>query len=94
MCVHVRIASVRRGSNEYHNLCLEAEIRKNVYPRKPQFYFIKVGCNGVYVTRTCLHDVHRASFRLVKMFITLVLHGIFLFKFCILMYFIIVQPLV
>ena len=29
----------------------------NVYPCKPQFYYIKVGCKGVYITRTCLHDV-------------------------------------
>ena len=30
----------RGGSNEYHNLCFWAEIRKNsVYPYKPQFYF-------------------------------------------------------
>ena len=30
--------------------------RKHVYPCKPQFYYIKVGCKGVYITRTCLHD--------------------------------------
>ena len=29
-----------------HNLCFEAKIRKNVYPCKPQFYFIIVGCKG------------------------------------------------
>ena len=28
-----------------------------VYPCKPQFYYIKVGCKGVFITRTCLHDV-------------------------------------
>ena len=40
-----------------HNLCFRAKIRKNVYPCTPQFYYIKVGCKGVYITRTCFHDV-------------------------------------
>ena len=40
-----------------HNLCFRAKIRKNEYPCKPQFYCIKVGCKGVYITRKCLHDV-------------------------------------
>ena len=39
-----------------HNLCFEAKIRKNIYPCKPQFYYIKVGCKGVFVTRTCFRD--------------------------------------
>ena len=39
-----------------HNLCFRAE--KNEHPCKPQFYYIKVGCKGVYITRTCLHDVY------------------------------------
>ena len=30
-----------------HDLCFRAKIRKNVYPCKPQFYYIKVGCKGV-----------------------------------------------
>ena len=33
-----------------------SKIRKNVYPCKPHFYFIKVGCKGVFVTRTCFRD--------------------------------------
>ena len=40
-----------------HYLCFRAKIRKNVYPCKPQFYYIEVGCKGVYITRTCNHDV-------------------------------------
>ena len=33
-----------------HNLCFRAEIRKNnVYPCKPQFYYIKVGFKGVKI---------------------------------------------
>ena len=41
-----------------HNLCFRAKIRNKVYPCKPQFYFIKVGCKGVFITRTCLHDTN------------------------------------
>ena len=33
---------------ELHDLCFRAKIRKNVYPCKPQFSYIKVECNGVY----------------------------------------------
>ena len=44
-----------------HDLCFRAKIRKNVYPCKPQFYYIKVGCKGVYHTWTCYHDVLQAS---------------------------------
>ena len=40
-----------------HNLCFGAKIRKNVYPCKLQVYYIKVGCKGVFITQTCLHDV-------------------------------------
>ena len=39
-----------------HNQCFRAKIRKNVCPGKPQFYYINVGCKGVFVTRTCFHD--------------------------------------
>ena len=39
-----------------HNQCFGAKIRKNVYPCKPQFYYIKVWCKGVFVTRTCFRD--------------------------------------
>ena len=41
-----------------HNQCFRAIIRKNVYPCKPQFYYTKVGCKGVFVTRTCFRDYH------------------------------------
>ena len=31
-----------------HNICFRAKIKKNnVYPCKPQFYYIKVGCTGL-----------------------------------------------
>ena len=40
-----------------HNLCFGAKKkREKVYPCKPQFYYIKVGCNGVFVTGTCFRD--------------------------------------
>ena len=50
------------GTNEAvlkstHNLCFNAKLRKkNVYPCKPQFYYIKVGCKGRFVTQNCFHD--------------------------------------
>ena len=31
--------------------------KKKIYPCKPQFYYIKVGCKGFFVTRTCFRDV-------------------------------------
>ena len=40
-----------------HNLCFRTKIRKNVYSCKPQFNYIKVGCKGVFITRTCFRDV-------------------------------------
>ena len=33
-----------------HNLCFRA--KKNVYPCKPQFRYIKVGCKSVYIYHT------------------------------------------
>ena len=42
-----------------HKLCLRAKIRNNVYPCTPQFYYTKVGCKGVFVTRTCFRDVFK-----------------------------------
>ena len=43
--------------NEYPQSMFWSKNKKNVYPCKPQFYYIKVGCKGVFVTRTCFHDV-------------------------------------
>ena len=39
-----------------YNFCFRAKIRKNEYHCKPQFNYIKVGCKGVYITRTNFHD--------------------------------------
>ena len=35
--------------------------KKKVYPCKPQFYYIKVGCKWVYIIRICFRDVRGAS---------------------------------
>ena len=32
-----------------HNLCFEQKYENNVYPCKPQFYYIKVGFKGVKI---------------------------------------------
>ena len=40
----------------YHNLFLKQKQEKYVYPCIPQFYYIKVGCKGVYIVRACLHN--------------------------------------
>ena len=44
------------GSNEYPQSMLWSKNKKKVYPCKPQLYYIKVGCKGVFVTRTCFRD--------------------------------------
>ena len=44
------------GSNEYPQSMFWSKNKKKVYPCKPQFYYIKVGCKGVFVTRTCFRD--------------------------------------
>ena len=35
---------------------IEQKYENNVYPYKPQFYYMKVGCKGVLLTRKCYHD--------------------------------------
>ena len=37
----------RGGSNESPQSMFWSKNKKNVYPCKPQFYYIKVGCTGV-----------------------------------------------
>ena len=49
----------RGGSNEYPQSMFWAEIIKNnVYPCKPQFYYIKVGFMGVKIIQACFRDVY------------------------------------
>ena len=48
----------RGGSNEYpQSMFLSRNNKNNVYPCKPQFYYIKVGFNGVKATKACFRDV-------------------------------------
>ena len=44
-------------SNEYPQSMFWSKNKKRVYHCKPQFYYIKVGYKGVYITRTCFPDV-------------------------------------
>ena len=39
-----------------HDLCFGSKIRKNVNPSAPQFYYIKEGYKGVYITWSCFPD--------------------------------------
>ena len=39
-----------------HNGCFGSKVRKKVYPCKPQFWYIKVGYEGVYFSWTCFPD--------------------------------------
>ena len=41
-----------------HNLCCGAKIRKLGIP---QFSYIKLGFNGVYITGTCFPDVYKVK---------------------------------
>ena len=45
----------RGGSNEYPQSMFWSKNKKKK-TCKPQFYCIKVGCKGVFVTRTCFRD--------------------------------------
>ena len=47
----------RGGSNEYsQSLFLSRNKKNNVYPCKPQFYYIKVGFKGIKIIHVCFHD--------------------------------------
>ena len=43
------------GYNEYRQSMFSTEMRKNVYPYKPQLYYIQVGYKRVFSARTCSH---------------------------------------
>ena len=48
----------RGGSNEYpQSMFLSRDQKNNVYPCKPQFYYIKVGFKGVKIIQACFRDV-------------------------------------
>ena len=45
------------GSNEYpQSMFLSRNKKNNVYPCKPQFYYIKVGYKGVKIIKVCFRD--------------------------------------
>ena len=47
----------RGGSNEYpQSMFLIRNKKNNVYPCKPQFYYIKVGFKGVKIIKACFRD--------------------------------------
>ena len=47
----------RCGSNEYpQSMILSRNKKNNVYSCKPQFYYIKVGFNGVRIIQACFRD--------------------------------------
>ena len=50
-------ASTKGGSNEFsQSMFLSRNKRNNVYPCKPQFYYIKVGFKGVKIIQVCFCD--------------------------------------
>ena len=47
----------RGGSNEYpQSMFLSRNKKNNVYPCKPQFYYMKVGFKGVKIIKVCFCD--------------------------------------
>ena len=47
----------RGGSNEYpQSMLLSRNKKNNVYPCKPQFYYIKLGFKGVKIVEACFRD--------------------------------------
>ena len=48
----------RGGSNEYPQFVLTRNKKINVYPCKPQFYYIKVGFKGVKIIYACFRDAY------------------------------------
>ena len=48
----------RGGSNEYpQSVFLSRNKKNNVYPCKPQFYYIKLGFKGAKIIYACFRDV-------------------------------------
>ena len=52
----------RGGSNEYPQSLFWSKNKKKIYPSKPHFFHIKVGCKGLFITRTCYPDDSSQSF--------------------------------
>ena len=57
----------RGGSNEYPQSMFWSKNKKNRYtPCIPQFCYIKVGFEGVFISRTCFPDVNMDSKKITK----------------------------
>ena len=68
----------RGGSNEYpQSMFLSRNKKTNVYPCKPQFYYIKVGFKGVKIILVCFRDVHLVlSARLFCVYYNVIRHSL------------------
>ena len=54
---HQKMKIRRGGSNEYPQSMFSSKNKENnVYPCKPQFYYIKVGFKGVKIIQACFRD--------------------------------------
>ena len=54
------LESTQRGFIEYpQSMFLSSNKNNNVYPCKPQFYFIKVGFKGVKIIKVSFRDVEQ-----------------------------------
>ena len=50
------------GSNKYpQSMFWSKNKKKYVYSSKPHFFYIKVGCKGVFITQTCYPDVYSCT---------------------------------
>ena len=64
----------RGGSNEYpQSMFWSKNKKKYVYPSKPHFFYIKVGCKGVFITRTCYPDDTFTNY--LKLYVEAVIHN-------------------
>ena len=63
---NIDCGSLRGDSNENpQSMFLSRNKKNNVYPYKPQFYYIKVGFKGVKIIKACFSDAYlKTRFRL------------------------------
>ena len=63
VCGYSLESSQRVGSNVYpQSMFVSRNMKKNVHPYKPQFYYIKVGFKGVKIIQACFRDVMLLKF--------------------------------
>ena len=61
-CVYSLESPRRGGSNEYlQSIFLSRNKKNNVYPYKPQFYYVKVGFKVNKIMSACFRDVLRCA---------------------------------